>query len=105
MYNKKTVTNDLSRFGMREYAMAGELLTAYGENGADFLGDGVQVWMNADSGNVSLCDSDYNVGMMNGDKLEQFFSCPECGHEGFLEDMDHNPDNEECQEYLKQINS
>ena len=29
--------------------------------------------------------------------------CPSCGHEGFKEDMQHNEDDEECQEYLKDI--
>jgi len=37
--------------------------------------------------------------MMRGDTLEQFHSCPECGGEGFAEDL---PDNECCQQYLKE---
>ncbi len=49
--------------------------------------DGVTVMMNRNSGNVFLIDSEYNVGMMNGDKLEQWHYCGDCGHEGFAEDV------------------
>jgi hypothetical protein len=93
-----TVTNDLSRFGFRELKMAAELLTAYTTGGKpDFLGDGVAVWMNSLSGNVFLSDEDFNVGMMNGDKLEQFHSCPNCGHEGFAENIEGGWNEEEGQ--------
>ena len=40
---------------------------------------------------------------MNDDKLEIWYSCPYCGHEGFKEDLLHNPEDEDCTEYLKQI--
>lgn len=96
-------TSDLARFGYRELAMAATLLKEYAQHPPEWLGENVRVWMNTHSGNVFLSDEDFNVGMMNGEKLEQFHSCPECGHEGFLEEMEHNPKNDECQEYLKQI--
>ena len=98
-------TQDMSKFGYRELDMAGDLLKAYkGENdNTRFLGDGVKVEFNPNSGNVFLVDEDYNVAMMNGDKLEDWFYCPVCGHEGFLDEMDHSEDNEECQEYLESI--
>ena len=100
-------TQDLSKFGYREKDMAGDLLKAHCTNNdvTRYLGDGVSVEFNPMSGNVFLVDEDYNVAMMNGDKLEDFFSCPICGHEGFLEEMVHGDDDEECQEYLKSINS
>ena len=41
--------------------------------------------------------------MMNGDKLETWYNCPYCGHEGFKEDMEHEPHNSECTRYLKEI--
>ncbi len=41
--------------------------------------------------------------MLNGDKLEPWYSCPYCGHEGFKSDMAHVPESSECSEYLKQI--
>ncbi len=56
--------------------------------------------MNTHSGCVFLSDEDFNVAMVNGDTLEQFHSCPECGGEGFAEDL---PDNECCQQYLKEV--
>jgi hypothetical protein len=91
-----TVTNDLARFGFRELKMAAELLTAYCADKPDYLGDGVAVWMNTLSGNVFLSDEDFNVAMMNGDKLEQWHNCPECGEEGFAEDVDWNEDECKC---------
>ena len=100
MKQEDIVTVDLSRFGGRELRMATELLVAYRDQGAEFLDDGITLNFNSHSGCVFLSDEYDNVGMMNGDKLEQWFSCPECGHEGFAEDMMHEEDNPECQWYL-----
>jgi len=98
-------TQDLSKFGYRELDLAGDLLKALktDKDKTRFLGEGIVVEFNPNSGNVFLVDSDYNVAMMNGDNLEDFFTCPYCGHEGFLEDMKHTPKDKECKEYLKQI--
>ena len=79
---REIVTSDLAKFGRREKRMAVDLLDAYCEQGAEFLGDGVTVQMNRNSGYVFLTDEDFNVGVMEGDKLVQFFTCPECGAEG-----------------------
>jgi len=100
-----STTTDLSQFGYRERKMAAELLTASVEQGFpdDFDDDGVTVMMNMHSGNVFLTNADYQVAMLNGDKLESFYSCPQCGHEGFAEDMAHDADNAECQRYLQDI--
>ncbi|PQA86027.1 hypothetical protein [Hyphococcus luteus] len=95
------VTTDLSRFGFRELKMAARLLAAYCESPPDFLGDGVTVMMNMHSGYVFLTDEDFNVAMMNGDTLEQFHSCPECGAEGFAEELTES--NDCCIEYLREI--
>ena len=40
--------------------------------------------------------------MMNDDKLESFYSCPECGEEGFKEDFEEC-DNDCCKEYLNEM--
>lgn len=96
-------THDLSEFGYRELDMTADLLKAYVDNGKNILGDGVKVEFNPNSGYVFLVDGDYNVAMVNGDNLEFRYNCPICGHEGFLEDMQHGEDDEECQEYLKDI--
>src|SRR5678815_1789394 len=85
------VTADLSDFGYRELAMAADLLQAYKERDKDntrLLGDGLSLCMNTNSGYVFLTDEDYNVAMMNGDVLEDWHTCSECGHEGFAEDLD-----------------
>jgi hypothetical protein len=102
MYN--IVTSDLSEFGYREIKMAAELLKAWVEDGlpSNFYNDGVTLNFNKDSGCVFLSNSDYQVLMLNRGILEEWFTCPECGHEGFLEDMEHN-DSHECELYFNQI--
>lgn len=88
------VTNDLTRFGYRELDIAGDLLKAYAKDGSEFLNDGVQVWFNTMSGNVFLSDEDFNVGVLEYKKednytiphLVQFYSCPMCGNEGTQSD-------------------
>ena len=81
-------TTDLSKFGYRELAMAGDLLKAI-KNGLpdDFDDDGITVMFNTHSGYVFLTNSDYQVAMLNDKKLESFYSCPNCGEEGFAEDI------------------
>ena len=98
-------TQDLSEFGYRELRMAGELLLALKtvNDDTEHLGDGVKVEFNPHSGKVFLVDNDYNVAMMNGHNLEDWFTCPYCGHEGFKEDMKHEPEDEECTRYLEDI--
>lgn len=93
-------TTDLKDFGFRELKMAAELLNAYCKTPPEFLTNGVQVMMNTQSGYVFLTDEDFNVAMMNGDTLEQFHSCPECGAEGFAEEL---PESECCQTYLGEV--
>lgn len=40
--------------------------------------------------------------MMNDENLEEWYNCPICGHEGFLEDMEHDH-SKDCLEYLDDI--
>ena len=94
-----TTTTDLKDFGFRELKMAAELLKAYCENPPDFLSEGVHLMMNTYSCYVFLTDEDFNVAMMNGDKLDQWHFCPECGAEGFAEEL---PDSACCQGYLRE---
>ena len=97
-------TTDMSKFGSRERAMAGELLMASEAQGFpdDFIEVGVTIMMNFNSGNVFFTNEDCQVCMMNGDKLESFYNCSYCGHEGFKDEMWHEG-NVECEEYLKEI--
>src|SRR5512138_1374895 len=98
-------TTDLSRFGWRERKMAAELLTASCDQGlpADFDDGGVTIMFNTYSGNVFLTNSEYQVAMMNGGKLESWYNCPYCGHEGFKEDMAHEPQDDECMRYQQYL--
>ncbi len=81
-------TRDLSQFGMRELAIAGDLLREYSNGTCDFLTDGVVVEFNPNSGVVFLLDADYNVGVLEDEKLVQFFSCGVCGEEGTEQDLE-----------------
>ena len=100
-------TADLSGFGYREIDLAIELLKAYREQGAENLGDGINLNFNSSSGYVFLSDSDYNVYMMNGDSLEQWFNCSYCGQEGFKEDLLSNHKgkdlHKDCKEFNKEL--
>ena len=104
MKTYEITTTDLSEFGWRERKMAAEILTASCEQGLpeDFEDDAITIMMNRNSGNVFLTNSEFQVAMMNGEKLESFYSCPQCGHEGFKEDMEHDG-NAECARYLRDI--
>ena len=97
-------TTDLSKFGSRERRMVEELLSAWRRHGLpdDFQDDEVVPMMNTQSGNVFLTNSGFEVAMMNGDDLESFYSCPQCGHEGFKDEMEHEG-GPECRRYLRDI--
>lgn len=104
---KIMTTTDLRDFGFRELDMAGDLLKAISSQGlpVEFDADGVHVMMNQNSGNVFLTNAEFQVAMLNGDDLESFHSCPQCGHEGFRYELEHNEDNAECQEWLAEIDN
>lgn len=100
-----TITTDLAKFGARERRMVEELLKAWREQGLpeDFYNEKVTTMMNMQSGCVFLTNSEFQAAMMNDNKLESFYSCPQCGHEGFLEEMWHNLENDQCNEYCHEI--
>ena len=100
-----TTTTDLAKFGHREIKIVSELLNAWIEQGLpeDFCNEEVVPMMNQNSGYVVLTNAECQVAMMNGDKLESWYTCHQCGHEGFKEDMRHNMDDELCREYLQDI--
>jgi len=89
-------TRDLSKFGMRELAIAGDLLREYSNGTCDFLTDGVTVEFNPNSGVVFLTDEDYNVGVLEDGALVQFHYCGDCGWEGTEDDLEN-----ETEEYKK----
>jgi len=102
----KITSTDLSDFGSREREMAEELLKAWREQGLpeDFYD--VQIMMNFNSGNVFLTNDDCQVAMMNGNKLESFYTLPYEGEEGFAEDfIDAKEDayHREDWEYIQEV--
>lgn len=92
MKTQEIITSDLSQFGSSERREVVQLLTAWDKQGlpVDFDESGVLPMMNRNSGCVFLTNSDYQVAMMNGNHLETWYSCPNCGHEGFNEDCKLN---------------
>lgn len=99
-------TTDIAKFGNREKAMAAELLQVMTTKGLpeDFYNDEVTIMMNLNSGNVFLTNSEFQVAMMNGDALESWYSCPQCGHEGFKDSIDHHSmSDKDCQRWVKEI--
>jgi hypothetical protein len=85
-----TTTTNFADFGWRERKMASELLNASLEQGfpEDFSQDRVTIMMNMNSGNVFFTNDEYEVAMMNGDKLESFYNLPYSGEEGFKDDFE-----------------
>lgn len=99
----ETTTTDMSRFGYRERDLAKDLLTASCKNGfpEDFNDDEVTIMMNFSSGNVFFTNSDYQVAMMNGEDLESFYTCGNCGNEGFaVEVLTKSGKCKECKEQI-----
>jgi len=102
-------TTNLSDFGYRELEMLEELLRAMREQGLpnDFYDNEVHPMMNQYSGNVFLINSDFQVAMMNDNKLESFYTLSYHGNEGFLDELiiDYNNGNimEEDWEQLADI--
>lgn len=100
-------TTNIADFGYRERQMLIELLEAWQVNGLpeDFSDDNVHFMMNQNSGNVFLTNSEYEVAMMNGDKLESFYSSPYEGKEGFFDDLlaEYEEMHEEDKEWFRSI--
>lgn len=96
--SKEIITTDISDFGFRERALIIELLTAWQTQGLppDFYEEGVHLMMNKDSVCVFLTNSEFQTAMMNGDRLEMWHYCGNCGHEGFAEDFQLDLDNDCC---------
>ena len=100
-------TQNLADFGNVEREEAGILLSTLGtsRDHTQFFGDrGVAVEFNPMSGYVFLVDEDYNVAMMNGDVLEDFITCPNCGGEGLASDFKEDNEDECCHEYADELN-
>lgn len=97
-------TTDLSDFGYREIKEAKKLLTAWVDDGlpVDFASEDVELMFNTSSGYVFLTNRDFQVAMLNGEELELFYTCPECGQEGFADELREYGD-ECCIKYLEEV--
>lgn len=97
-------TTDLSKFGYRERVLAENLLRAWREQGLpdDFSDDEVVIMLNTQSGYVFLTNSEFQVCMLNDEKLESFYSCFNCGAEGFADELLNCGKCNECQETIKE---
>lgn len=98
-------TTDLNKFGQRELKMLELLLREWRLKGLpkDFDIDEVRGMFNMHSGEVFLTNSNFQVAMKNGDKLESFYSCPHCGEEGFFEDIEDHGEGGECAEWMSEV--
>lgn len=102
-------TRDLSEFGYRELDIAADLLKAYanGKGPDDFEPSGVAIEFNPNSGNVFLVNDEYQVAVLTDDgNLESWYFTPYDGHEGVLDDLLDEVDedwNQEDIEYLADI--
>jgi hypothetical protein len=105
-------TTDLSQFGYRELREVKDILVAWLDGSGlpeDFYEDEVTFMFNQNSGNVFLTNSEYQVAMLYGNKLESFYSSPYKGLEGFfIELLDeyeymHHEDKEWFEELAKSL--
>lgn len=98
MKQQEVTTTNLSDFGARERGLLIDLLQAWEDQGLpeEFYEEEVHAMMNRNSGCVFLTNSDYQTAMMNGDKLEMWYNCGNCGHEGFAEDCQLNDEGCNC---------
>ncbi|MBF0571363.1 MAG: hypothetical protein HQL12_05775 [Candidatus Omnitrophica bacterium] len=96
-------TTDLSKFGARERQLAEILLRAWRVQGLpeDFTDEEVTIMLNTNSGCVFLTNSEFQAVMFNGDKLEIFYYCPNCGNEGFEKEIMNDGKCKQCGEQIK----
>lgn len=82
-------TENIADFGYHQRKKLIKLLEAWNEHGLpdEFYDDNVRPALNSSSGEVFLVNDDYQVLMMNGSRLEEWYSLPYEGGEGFLEDL------------------
>ena len=98
-------TQDYSEMGQIEREEASLLLKTYGTSKDDTLhfGQGIKVEFNPMSGYVFLVDEDYNTAMMMGDRLENFYSCPNCGNEAMQSEFREQCTDDCCKEYADDL--
>lgn len=99
-----SITSDIGKFGHRELEMLRDIMNAWIDKGLphDFDSVGVVPMFNMNSGNVFLTNEDYQVCMVEDGELQSFYSCPECGFEGFFHEM--SDDGKDCcSAYVREV--
>lgn len=97
---------NLKNMSYREIKIAAKILNDIADNGCpdNLDDDSFDISFNPDSGFVYAHDDDFNVFILNSKgTLQQWFTCPICCHEGFIQDMQHNSDDIRCQDFLRDI--
>ena len=112
-----SLTTDISKMDLSEVT---DMLTAFQQGNttkafhAMWYADETVPTLNEESGYCFLTNSDYQVAMMNEDKLSMFISCGECGREEFEQDWTYEeriieskkvypPTCEGCKQIVKDI--
>ena len=82
-------TRDLMDFGPRELRLAAELLLLFRSprDKTVRLGESVSPEYNPISKTVFLVDINFRVGMVRDGFLEDWYICPTCKEEGFLDSL------------------
>ena len=70
---------------------------------ASWSDDGSKVAMNNQSGYVFLTNEDYQVAMIENEKLTMFLNCGECGNEGLEGEFEVVDSCEGCKDIMKDI--
>lgn len=95
---------DFGKFTEYEFDTAIELLIQYRdkkETFKNFYHKEVKPFVNNESGIIFLSNSEYQVLMLDSNgQLKEFYSCPECGFEGFQDELIEEGQ-ECCREYAK----
>lgn len=87
----------------RERKLALEILMAWDRDGLPhehYYDQGIRFAFNRNSGHVFLVNDDFQVAMLRDGKLEEFYTTPYDGHEGFFDELvpefnDMHPDDQE----------
>jgi hypothetical protein len=102
---KMEISMDFSHFGWKQRDLLIHLLKAWNKQGLpeEMNHNEVTPRYCSTKGHVFLTNKRSEIAMMNGGKLEIWFTCSSCGYEGFAKDMRYHDNDDGCQEFLKGI--
>lgn len=93
--------NNSENLGYRELNMVRNLLNAWLDDGLpdDFNDEFEDIIVDFDFNKAYLANADGQVAMLNGDKIESYYTTPNQGVEGFLEDLIKSVESGEIDDY------